>query len=142
MKAQHILRTAAAISCFLGLVTGHAQVTYDVRNLPASDVYEVTATPGYPGGKTALMDFLAEHLKYPIEALNEGITGSVVVEFTIEADGYVTESKILAGLGYGCDEAVLQLIEEMPRWEPASINGKPVACQYDLPVRFSLRPAL
>ena len=142
MKAQSILRLFAALSFSLCLATTYSQVSWDVSHLPASDVYEVTDMPTFPGGRTALSTFLAANLKYPAEALERGVEGSVVVEFTIGEEGCLEDSRIVSGLGYGCDEEVLRLIEEMPCWEPGTINKQHVACTYTLRVRFSTRPAL
>jgi protein TonB len=60
--------------------------------------------PTYPGGAKAMSVFLAQHLKYPAEALAQKIGGLVQVELTISHTGDVVETRIIHGLGHGCDE--------------------------------------
>lgn len=143
MKTQSISRAlmVACIAISLG-TTSTAQVAWDVKHLPASDMYEVTGLPNFPGGTSALMHYITENLEYPDDAKNRHLEGDVVVEFTIGKDGCITDSRILRGIGYGCDAEVLRLVDEMPCWSPAAIDGKSVACKYVLPVRFTQHPNL
>ena len=60
--------------------------------------------PTYPGGAKAMGVFLSQHLKYPAEAMAHKIGGLVQVELTISHTGDVVETRIIHGLGYGCDE--------------------------------------
>ena len=118
------------------------QVSWDVTGLPIRDIYEITQQPGFHGGKTALVDYLTHNLSYPDAALNQQLEGDVIVAFTIDKDGQILDAEILQGLGLGCDEEVLRLVEDMPDWTPAKIEGKQVACRYILPVQFRMRPAM
>lgn len=143
MKTQRIPRILLAAAMTLGLATAsQSQVVLDAAELPANDTYEITELPGFPGGKSALMLYISESLKYPEEAKNSHTEGDVIVEFTIGKDGCITDSTILRGLGQSCDAEVLRLIDEMPCWSPAAVDGKRVASKYVLPVRFSLGPTL
>jgi Ca-activated chloride channel family protein len=96
----------------------------------------VETMPEFPGGKKALEKYFADNLKYPEVAKNAGISGSVVVSFVVEDDGSLSDIKIIKGLGYGCDEEVLRLINHMPKWKPGKQRGKAVSVRITLPVKF------
>ena len=59
--------------------------------------------PEYPGGMTAMKEFIMQHLKYPEEASKNNIYGHVSVKLTINHKGDVILTEVLQGLGYGCD---------------------------------------
>lgn len=87
----------------------------------------------------ALFAYLKQNLEYPAIAAESAIQGSVIVQFIVEKDGSVTETKILRGIGGGCDEEALKVIESMPKWTPGKQRGRPVRVQFTLPVRFILQ---
>jgi len=106
---------------------------------PSTEVFQIVENmPSFPGGDDALFKFLGENITYPMEAKNAGIEGVVYVSFVIGEKGEITETKILRGIGGGCDEEAMRVIRSMPNWEPGTINKKPVRVQYNLPIRFSL----
>ena len=82
--------------------------------------------------------YLAEHLVYPEMARTNGIEGNVQVEIIVGSCGKVLKVSILKGLGFGCDEAVLKLLNEMPPWSPAYKNGRPATQKINLNLRFKL----
>ncbi len=88
-----------------------------------------------------LLMFVYQNLKYPSVARDSGIAGTVVARFTIDKDGKVQSPKILKPLGGGTDEEVLRVIEQMPQWKPAQQDGKAVAFEYTLPVKFKIDDA-
>ncbi|MEZ4961023.1 MAG: M56 family metallopeptidase [Saprospiraceae bacterium] len=85
-----------------------------------------------------LMKFIFGHLKYPKEAEEKGIEGMVVAKFIIEKDGTVSNPEIIRSIGGGCDEEVLRVVREMPKWTPGTQEGKPVAVEFTLPVKFKM----
>ncbi|MFI5218592.1 MAG: energy transducer TonB [Bacteroidia bacterium] len=100
----------------------------------------VEEMPQFPGGgESALIKYLSENIKYPPIARENGITGTVYVTFIIDKEGRVSDSKILRGIGGGCDEEALRVVNKMPLWKPGRQNGRGVIVQYNLPVRFSLK---
>jgi TonB family protein len=62
----------------------------------------------------------------------------VRVEFTVKADGQLSDFKIKKGLGYGCDEEAIRLIKEGPAWKPAVYQGKKVERKITVYVPFKL----
>ena len=87
----------------------------------------------------ALFQYLKDNLNYPSIALETGIQGNVIVQFVVEKDGSITGTKILRGIGGGCDEEAQNVIENMPKWTPGRQRGRPVRVQFTLPVKFILQ---
>lgn len=65
--------------------------------------------PVYEGGPKAMREFIRQHLKYPEEALRQKVEGTVVLTYTIDHQGVVTDARVISGLGYGCDEEAVRL---------------------------------
>ncbi len=86
-----------------------------------------------------LSQYLSDALQYPQLARDNGIEGVVVAEATIGADGSVVSAELAQRLGFGCDEAVLALLAQMPKWQPATENGEAVGQKVYIQVRFRLR---
>jgi len=99
----------------------------------------VESMPEYPGGEPALYKYLAENIKYPQMAKESGIQGRVFVTFVVERDGKVTDVRVLRGIGGGCDEEAIRVVNNMPKWSPGKQRGKSVRVQYNLPVKFTLQ---
>lgn len=100
----------------------------------------IEVMPKFYRGDDAMMKFIMENLKYPEEAVANNISGTVRVKFTIDSNGTVKNPTIIGNqkLGYGCEKEAIRVIENMPRWNPALMNGVPISCYFNLPVRFML----
>ena len=98
----------------------------------------VENAPAFPGGDAARMKFLQDNIKYPQMARESGIQGTVYVTFVVERNGNVTDVKILRGIGGGCDEEAVRVVQNMPKWEPGKQRGKPVRVQFNMPIKFTL----
>ena len=98
----------------------------------------VENAPSFPGGDAARMKFLQDNIKYPQMARESGIQGTVYVTFVVERSGAVTDVKILRGIGGGCDEEAVRVVQNMPKWEPGKQRGKPVRVQFNMPIKFTL----
>ena len=94
--------------------------------------------PEFPGGLSALSQYLASNIKYPQLAKENNITGKVFVSFVVEMDGSVGQVKILRDIGGGCGAEAVRVVKSMPKWKPGKQRGKPVRTQFNLPVDFSL----
>ncbi len=93
--------------------------------------------PQYPGGINRARNYIASYLQYPELAVENGVEGTVIVAFVVEKDGRLNDIKIEKSLGYGCDEEVIKVITNMPKWIPGKVNGKNVRSRMRLPVVFS-----
>ena len=105
---------------------------------PAPIFTVVEVMPKYPGGRDAMYKFLGENIKYPQKAREEGISGTVYVQFVVEKDGRTTGFKILRSAEESLDNEALRVLKTMPKWEPGTQKGKPVRVQYNLPIKFKL----
>lgn len=93
--------------------------------------------PYYRGGNEALFQFIQKHLKYPKEALEAKIEGTVEVAYEVDGQGRVKHIRILEGLGYGCDEEVKRLIGLL-QYEKMYNKGRNVTLHRKLKVNFKL----
>lgn len=99
-------------------------------------VVEETATP--KGGMSAFYKFVADRMKYPAQARRMGIEGRVFVEFVINRDGSISDVRAIKGIGAGCDEEAVRVVQSAPPWNPGKQRGKPVRQRYVVPIIFKL----
>ena len=90
------------------------------------------------GGIEAFYSYLNKELVYPPRALRFSVSGSVFVQFIIEKDGTITGAQVVKGIGMGCDEEALRVIESAPPWIPGKQRGVPVRVKKIIPVRFMM----
>lgn len=90
------------------------------------------------GGPHKLVEYLRQHLNYPQAAKEANVTGRVFVSFIVERDGQINDVILLKGLGYGCDEEAIRIIETMPRWNPGTQSQWPIRVRYNLPISFGV----
>lgn len=103
------------------------------------DVYRITdQMPEFPGGEDEMMKFVQDNVVYPQQAKDAGVEGRVFVSFIVETDGSVSDVKVLHGIGHGCDEVAVEVVQSMPKWKPGFHNGKAVRVGYMLPLSFQL----
>ena len=90
------------------------------------------------GGMKAFYEYIADNLKYPPAARRNSIEGRVYLEFVVEKDGSLTDVKILKGIGGGCDEEAMRIIQNAPKWTPGKQRGRPVRVKMVIPIYFKL----
>ena len=96
----------------------------------------VEVMPEFPGGSDSLNAFLSREIQYPPVAKNNGVKGTVLIEFVVEKDGRVTNGKVKVPLFPDCDEEALRGVMSMPNWKPGKNMGKPVRCYFQIPITF------
>jgi periplasmic protein TonB len=94
--------------------------------------------PEFPGGVSALFEYLGRRIKYPSTAKELNIHGTVFLSFVIEKDGSVTNVELVRGISGGCDEEAIRVVAGMPNWIPGRMGTQPVRVKFSLPVRFKL----
>ncbi len=100
---------------------------------------EYTDEPAtFPGGNIALMHFINSSRHYPAEAYRKGISGRVICSFVVQPDGTITHINILRGVEPTIDREALRIINSMPQWKAAKINGDPVPVYSTLAINFRL----
>ena len=110
--------------------------------IAASDdasVLRAEDSPEFVGGMEALSQYIADNIRYPEQAKRDNTQGRVFVRFVVEPDGSVADAEVLRGIGSGCDEEALRVVNAMPKWKPGRVNGNPVRVQYTLPITFKLQ---
>jgi len=101
-------------------------------------VYEVVEEmPEFAGGLEGLVKYLGDNIVYPKEAVASKVTGTVFVSFIVNADGSVSDVQVLKGIGGGCNEEALRVVQNMPDWQAGRQSGQAVAVRYSLPIRFA-----
>ncbi len=98
----------------------------------------VELQPEFPGGESAMMNFIAQNLKYPKEQLDSGIQGRVIVKFKVDTLGNVREPTIVRGKDSALDREAIRLVKSFPRFSPGMLNGKKVNVWFTLPIVFKL----
>jgi periplasmic protein TonB len=98
----------------------------------------VEEMPSFPGGDEARIKFLTENIKYPQMAKESGIQGTVYVTFVINEKGKVADVRVLRGIGGGCDEEAIRVVNMMPPWNAGKQSGKAVRVQFNMPIKFTL----
>ncbi|MBW8323592.1 MAG: energy transducer TonB [Prolixibacteraceae bacterium] len=105
----------------------------------AAVFFIVEEMPDFPGGQLALRKFIAQAIKYPVIAQENGIQGKVFVNFVVNKDGSVTGAKIARGVDPALDKEALRVVNSLPKWKPGKQGGKPVRVSYTVPINFVLQ---
>ncbi len=99
-------------------------------------VYNYVEQP--PSSGFDLPGYLSKNLRYQESANMKNILGRVFVKFVINEDGSVSDCVVVRGIGGGCDEEALRVVNKMPLWKPGMQQGKPVKVYFTLPIQFKL----
>ena len=99
----------------------------------------VEQMPSFPGGPSALMQFLSSNIKYPVVAEENGVQGRVVCTFVVEKDGSITDVRVIKSVDPSLDKEAMRVVKSMPKWIPGKQNGSAVRVKYTVPVTFRLQ---
>ena len=94
--------------------------------------------PEFPGGESALYEYLSSHINYPAQAAEEGVQGRVIVQFTITKTGKIENVSGVRGRHPALDKEALRVVKSMPNWTPGRQDGRAVNVQHTLPITFRL----
>jgi periplasmic protein TonB len=98
----------------------------------------VDQEPLFPGGEQALKKFLEDNLIYPGNSISDGEEGLVLVQFIVDESGNISEAKIIEKSFIDLNKEALRVVNKMPAWKPALLQGEPVKCLFEVPITFSL----
>lgn len=102
-------------------------------------VYTVVEKPAeYPGGMKAMMQYLQSTVRYPADARQSGIQGSVFTSFDVDKKGKISDLTTVKGVSPDIDAEAFRVITAMPPWQPAHVRGKAVKSRFVLPIKFKL----
>lgn len=93
----------------------------------------------FEGGLAALYKFIRDNLRYPEQAYDAGVDGSVFVKFVVDENGKVSRLTLLNTRGYGLDEEALRVVGMIPKFKsPAMMKGHAVKSYFQVPIRFRI----
>jgi periplasmic protein TonB len=96
--------------------------------------------PFFPGGESALDDYVNDNVHYPGKAMDHGVEGKVMVHFIVDEHGNVTNVTTLGKpIGYGLEEEAVRVMSKSPKWTPGTVKGKNVKSYVILPIAFTLQ---
>lgn len=90
------------------------------------------------GGYEALYDYFNKNLKYPPEAIKDSLEGMITVSFIVTKEGTTEHFEFKKSIGKPFEREALKLLNGMPRWKPAVLNGNHVPSRIVLPLTFSI----
>lgn len=98
----------------------------------------VDPMPEFIGGKDKLFKYLSKNLKYPDNAFEDKIEGTVFMSFIVGKNGEIINVKVIKGIREDIDNEALRIIKKMPKWKPGKQNGNPIPVQMNLPIVFKI----
>lgn len=101
--------------------------------------------PYFKGGENAFYSYLDENVKIPTGFDKQAYLKKngnqyvpISVYFTVDVDGSIINVKVVDSVDELLDQKAIEIVENMPKWEPGTQDGKAIKVQYAIPVRFNL----
>ena len=136
MKTRKNVSLKVALMMLVLLFSFTTSTAQTKKNKMVYDVVEVM--PQYPGGQIAMLKYIMENIKYPEQAMKEGIQGRVTVRFIVEKDGSISNVSPIHPVHPLLDKEAIRVVKSMPKWSPGKQHGKPVRVQLIVPIMFKL----
>ena len=136
MKTRKNVSLKVALMMLVLLFSFMTSTAQTKKNDMVFDVVEVM--PQFPGGQIAMLQYLMKNIKYPEQAMKEGIQGRVAVSFIVEKDGSISDVKPVLSVHPLLNKEAVRVVKSMPKWSPGKQNGKPVRVRFNVPVMFKL----
>ncbi len=141
------------------------KVVDEMPRFPGCELTEGTISEKQECAQHAMLQYIYQNLKYPAQARDNKIQGTVVIQFIVDTDGSIDEAKIVRDIGGGCGEAALAVVQNMNslnaqdtvitfndityeetvkvvsnniKWRPGYQRGEAVKVLYTLPVKYKL----
>ena len=125
-------RSQAVATAQKQLTTAQEQLTLDAAASQAT-------SPVFTADPLGVLNYISRQLQYPLDARRAGKKGQVLVSFVVTAEGNVAEVRVTKGIFPSLDAEALRVIGSLPRWQPATRGGQPVATPFtEVPVNFQL----
>lgn len=119
------------------LVNGDVETIF--KTITGKDFRITNRKGGYVDGDYTLFQFVAEHINYPISALQRKLQGTVYVNVNIDSLGNTKEVKILRGLQKDIDDEAVRVISLIGKWLPSIRDGKAIESTITIPVKFQIK---
>ncbi|MFO7923531.1 MAG: energy transducer TonB [Bacteroidales bacterium] len=91
------------------------------------------------GGQDAFRKYIAENLRYPQIAAENGIQGRVFVQFVVNANGEVSDATVVRGVDPSLDREAIRVVMSSPKWTPGRQRGEAVRVAFTFPINFVLQ---
>ena len=125
------------------LVSEHKNevIVEDKKPEPVEDKVFTSAEtmPQFPGGESALLKYISDHIKYPTIAMENNVQGRVVVQFVVKRDGSIGDVKVVREKDPDLDKEAVRIVKTLPTFIPGRMNGQAVNVWYTLPINFKLQ---
>lgn len=111
------------------------------RTEGVTSYYDCDQFPTFLGSsdpRKFLEEWVYQYLRYPAEAVRDGVQGRVMVEFVINKDGKVSDVKVVKGVSEELDAEAMKVVAASPKWKPGKVNGEKVRCSMTIPIEFRL----
>lgn len=96
-------------------------------------------SPSFPGGQNGIDNYINNNIEYPQTALDDSKEGRVGISFVVDETGKVSDAHTVGTkVGYGLDEEAVRVVDNMPKWTPGMVKGKPVKTRMTLPIVFQV----
>ena len=115
---------------------------YQVTPATKKDIYtKVEIEPEYPGGAKGWLTYLNKNFVYPEKAIKNGIQGTVLTQFVVNAEGNVSDIRILESPNKLLSDETIRIIKKSGKWIPAENAGHKVNSYKKQPIIFKLQSA-
>ena len=101
--------------------------------------YDFEISPEFPGGFDKLAEYLGRKVKYPKKSRRKGIEGRVLVRFTVQKDGSITNVRVAESANEELDAEAVRVVKKMPDWTVGMEDGEKVRIGINLPINFRIR---
>ncbi len=118
------------------LSTAEAVAVNSMASAVAAEKRIRSVRPEPEGGYAGYFRYLATEASLPDAARRAKVSGQVQVEFKVNPNGTLSDFRVVQGLGYGCDEEAIRVIQDGRPWSPGKVNGEPVIKTVSMPVTF------
>ena len=140
MQSQDML-TAAPLDDKVGqeIVATPIETVKEIAQEEEPVFQAVEQMPTFPGGTEEMMKYLSKNTQYPQTAAENGIQGTVFVQFVVDKNGRITDVKVIRGVDPELDKEAIRVAKSMPSWLPGKQNGEAVRVAFTMPVKFVLQ---
>ncbi|NLO71151.1 MAG: energy transducer TonB [Porphyromonadaceae bacterium] len=98
----------------------------------------IEQNPSFPGGESAMYEWLSKNINYPVIAQENNIQGRVTLQFVVGKNGEIENIIVIRGVDSSLDREAVRVVKAMPTWIPGRQGGNAVKVRYTLPVQFRL----
>ena len=137
-QAQHFINSLSAPTAGQAMASAGTDAPDTTPKAPVYNPNARTCLPQFPGGEKSMLTFMDTHLQYPKMAKLNSFEGKVVVRATVAANGTLEKIEVKNPVDPILDAAAIEAVKAMPKWLPALQMGRPVKCNVNIPVNFSL----